>query len=205
MEEPLKSAPPAATADILRKDGYTVNFANCGVSGSTTVDQLPSTNTIFQKVIAAADTMATKQGQLIFSIMLGTNDSAESGPNGAPVSPQTYGDNMKAIISKLIALYPSCKIVINHPIWYSETTQNNAVYLAPGLARLQSYFPMIDNFDDQKQIFTGDKKAFGFFEKNYKQYYVVEHGAKGAFYLHPNLSGAYKLGEFWSAAIVAIL
>lgn len=205
IDEPSKYSPPAATARILTDKGYSVSFANCGVSGSTTVDQLPSTNTIFKSIVAAADTMAVKDGQLIFSIMLGTNDSADSGPNGSPVSAKDYGNNLHTIISQLTDRYPACKMVIHYPIWYSKTTQNNAVYLASGLERLQSYTPEINGLADGKQIFVGDTDAFAFFEKNHKPYYTVENGAKGVFYLHPNRDGAQKLAEFWSAAISATL
>lgn len=205
IDEPSKYSPPASTARILTDKGHVVNFANCGVSGSTTVDQLFETNTIFKNVIATADTMVAKDGQLIFSIMLGTNDSADSGPNGAPVSAQDYGNNLHSIISQLTGRYPDCKVVVHHPIWYSKTTQNNAVYLASGLKRLQSYAPKIDSLADGKQIFVGDRDAFAFFEKNHKSYYTIENGAKGIFYLHPNREGAQKLAEFWSAAISATL
>ena len=73
--------------------------------------------------------------------MLGTNDSAITGPNGAPASPGKYHENMKTIIDKLLALYPKCKVVLHRPVWYSPNTYNGAKYLEEGLNRLQSYYP----------------------------------------------------------------
>lgn len=143
--------------------------------------------------------------------MLGTNDSACTGPFGAPVEPVSYYTNMKTIVDELISLHPKCKIVIHQPIWYSPNTYNGAVYLAAGLKRLESYTPMlhklIDHYTQTKpnQVFLGDTAASDFFRNNYQSYFTPENGNAGTFYLHPNKEGAKILGKYWAEAILKIM
>ena len=144
LENPRHEAPPVKAALYLRRQPSvgTVRYSNQGVSGSTTFDFLPQTDLLFPKVVRVADQFKDETwATLIFSIMLGTNDSAITGPNGAPASPAKYYENMKTIIDKLLALYPECKIVLHRPVWYSPNTYNGAKYLEEGLNRLQSYYP----------------------------------------------------------------
>jgi lysophospholipase L1-like esterase len=187
--------------------GTTINQANVGVSGKTTVDFLPS-EVYFKNTIKAADEFyKDNDAQLAFSIMLGTNDSAVKGPNGSPVSAKNYNQNLITIVDSLLKRYPNCKIVIHDPIWYSINTYNGSMYLAEGLARLQSYFPQIELLVKKYQIanpnhvFTGDKAAFKYFETNYIKMLKPEQGRQGIFYLHPNEQGALRLGEFWGKAL----
>lgn len=146
-----------------------------GVSGSTTFDFLPQTDLLFPKVVRVADQFKDETwATLVFSIMLGTNDSAITGPNGAPASPAKYYENMKTIIDKLLALYPECKIVLHRPVWYSPNTYNGAKYLEEGLNRLQSYYPELQALvlDYSKhfpgQVFMGDTDGFDYFKTHYK-------------------------------------
>ena len=144
VEDRLHNAPPVKASMFLRQkpDIKSVQFSNQGVSGATTVDFLPSTNTLFPKVTAAADQFATEDwAMLLFSVMLGTNDSAIKGPNGSPVSPSQYKENMKTILDAFLEKYPGCKIVVHRPIWYSPNTHNGALYLKEGLKRLKKYYP----------------------------------------------------------------
>ena len=127
--------------------------------------------------------------------MLGTNDSAITGPNGAPASPAKYYENMKTIVDKLLALYPKCKIVLHRPVWYSPNTYNGAKYLEEGLNRLQSYYPELQALvlDYSKrfpgQVFMGDTDGFDYFKAHYKSELFPEKGNAGTFYLHPNRKG----------------
>jgi len=191
--------------------GATVNQANAGVSGRTTLDFLPGQKD-FVNAANAADTLYTdKNAQLVFSIMLGTNDSAIKGPHGAPVTPENYKHNLSIIIDTLLQRYPNSKVVINHPIWYSPNTYNGAMYLAEGLARLQTYFPKIDRLVKSYQatnpghVFMGDKAGFAYFKKNHIDTFKYEEGRQGVFYLHPNEKGALGLGELWGKAIYKAL
>lgn len=210
IKDPVHNAPPVKAAFYLSKQPEiaSVNYSNQGVSGCTTTDYLPMTGTLFPKATAAADkfkeeTLAT----LVFSIMLGTNDSAIFGPNGAPASPAKYYENMKTIIDQLLTLYPNCRVVLHRPVWYSPNTYNGAKYLEEGLSRLQSYYPELQALvlDYSKrfpgQVFMGDTDGFDYFKKNHKTDLIPEDGNAGTFYLHPNEKGATALGEFWGKAI----
>jgi hypothetical protein len=97
--------------------------------------------------------------------------------------------------------------VVNYPIWYSPNTYNGARYLQGGLSRLQRYFPEIDTLvsvyrsSAPGRVYAGSKEAFGDFKANYLQDYTPQQGHRGTFYLHPNATGAQKLGTYWAKAI----
>lgn len=208
LSDPQRKSPPAQTASWLEKQNIgTIAIRNCGVSGKTTVDFLPASNTYFPKVKAAADELTKSDGTLVFSIMLGTNDSALRGTAKSRLQPQQYFTNMKAIVDELLRLYPNCKVVLNRPIWYSPTTHNSSTYLQEGLDVLKSYFPELKKLEDHYwktvpgQVFLGDTAAFNYFENN-TELFIAENGNSGIFYLHPNPEGARRLGEFWGKAIL---
>jgi len=213
LENPTQDAPPVITSEYLRhKKGISlVSFSNQGRSGYTTFDFLPSGSTFAEVVKAAKSLHVHPAHSLIFSITLGTNDSAIKGPNGAPVSREMYRKNMEAIIDELLKCFPDSKIVLQKPIYYTPNTQNNAKYLELGLARLQSYFPVLEslakNYSKKQagKVFTGDQQGFNYFKNNYRNYMTAENGKEGVFYLHPNKKGAFKLGEFWGESIFKIL
>ena len=200
-----KESATSRTVEALEADGVSdIEFANCGVCGATTVDFLPATTTLYNNAVAAAKDLMTKhKGNLIFQISLGTNDSACSGPMGAPVLPQQYYTNLKVIIDELTATFPGCAIVLQYPIWYSPNTYNGAVYLKAGLDRLKSYIPMIDRLGleyKDKNVTLGTPAAFDFFNGKV-ELLTAEQGNAGVFYLHPNAAGAVRLGEFWAEGI----
>ena len=203
-------APPVYTTEYLKssKRFKAVRFSNQGVSGSTTVDFLPTTRRLFQRTIAAADLLSVEEGTLLFSVKLGTNDSAEKGPNGSPVSDTQYYDNIKLIIDTLLSRYPSSLIVLHKPIWYSPNTYNGAIYLKAGLNRLNSYIPLLDRLvatyaqTHPGHVFQGDTAAYDFFRINFKKYLFPEEGNAGTFFLHPNKEGAKKLAVFWGKGIL---
>lgn len=209
LANPATEAPPVIAVNYLKKQSNigNVDFANQGHSGFTTVDFLPSTNGVFKEVEQAAHNFTNKQALLIFSIKLGTNDSAIEGPRGAPVFPEVYYQNLKTIADSLLKEFPGCIIILQHPVWYSPNTYNGAKYLAEGLQRLQSYFPEIDRLVADyattypKRVFVGDTKAFDYFKKHSTTAFQSESGNAGAFYLHPNKQGAVSLGIFWGEAI----
>ena len=202
-------APPVRACEFLKQksDVGDVRFYNNGKNGFTTVDFLPSGKSFAQLVDATRQLHTENQRLLIFSISLGTNDSAMEGTNGAPVSPETYYNNLQLIVNQLFVLFPTCKIIIQQPIWYSPNTQNNSRYLLDGLSRLQSYFPQIKALVkhyskfNRGVVFRGDIKGFEYFRKNYQSVFSPEKGKKGTFYLHPNKKGAEVLGALWGEAI----
>jgi lysophospholipase L1-like esterase len=209
LKDPVNEGPTATASAYLRtkNDIGKVAFSNNGLSGFTTVDFLPSTNKAFNTVEQAANAFEDKSAELIFSIMLGTNDSASTTTNGAPVSDEQFHDNLKAIIDRLLLDFPNCKVIIQPPTWYSPTTYNGARYLQEGLTRLQSYFPQIEKLANEysathpKQVFAGNKKAFKYFKENYLTTLNPEEGRQGTFYLHPNKKGDEALGAFWADVI----
>ena len=209
LADPGTQAPPATASAWLRKQKGIgkVEFSNQGVSGFTTVDFLPATNTVFLLADKAALALNSKAATLVFFIMLGTNDSAITGPNGSPVSPEKYHDNLKIIIDHLMQHFPDSKFVIQKPIWYSPNTYNGSMYLQEGLSRLQSYFPQIDQLVSEykkanpSHVFTTDTKAFDYFSEHYSTDLIPEQGHEGTFYLHPNSKGDVVLGRFWGEAI----
>lgn len=213
LENPKQEAAPIRAYEYLEKQEKieTLKYINCGRSGATTIDFLPATETLFGNVKKAADELYADDATLVFSMMLGTNDSAEKGPKGAPVLPAQYYTNVKVIIDELHSLYPSAIFVLHHPIWYSPNTYNNSIYLQAGLNRLQSYHPVIDKLvSDYAQkspdvVFKGDTDGFDYFKNNSEAEFTHENGNAGTFFLHPNKSGAIKLGEFWGKAIYNIL
>lgn len=212
LQDPDQEAPPAKAVEWLKqqKDIGEVQFSNQGVSGFTTVDFLPA-GSAFKKVEAAANLYKASAGALlVFSIDLGTNDSAEQGPNGSPVSPENYKKNLQAIIDQLLTDYPGSRVVIHLPIWYSPNTYNASIYLQRGLDRMQQYFPQINDLvkDYGKtkpgQVFVGDKQGFGYFSKHAATDLQGEEGWQGVFYLHPNKVGAENLGKLWAKAIYRV-
>jgi lysophospholipase L1-like esterase len=214
LSTPVSFAPPIhACSYLLQLSKYSdVEFSNQGLSGKTTLDFLPSSGTYFNNVIKAADQFyKDKEGTLVFSIMLGTNDSAIKGPHGSPVSPSAYQTNLKTIADSLLTAYPECKIIFNYPVWYSPNTYNTSKYLEEGLNRLQTYFPQIDALvagyaiTKKGHVFVGDKTAFSYFRKNFQTELIPEQGQQGIFFLHPNHKGAASLGLFWGKAISRVI
>ena len=194
----------------LKREGVAriVRYSNQGVSGLTTTDFLPETGTYFEKVRAAADQFRDESwATLLFSIMLGTNDSATRGPNGAPLAPDAYAANLQRIVDRLLALYPSAKIVLHRPIWYSPNTYNRSEYLQAGLDRLTAYYPalraLVQDYEKRfpGQVFLGDTLGYTVFRDEAEALFQPEQGQAGVFRLHPNREGAVRLGELWGAAI----
>ena len=204
-------APPVFASGYLQKEASfgNIQFSNQGVSGATTSDFLPSSGKLFKNVTNAANIFYDDtRSVLVFNIMLGTNDSAIKGPRGAPAIASTYRNNLKTIIDSLLARYPKCKVIINHPIWYSPNTDNgHSSYMEEGLERLQSYFAEIDGLvNDYKElkphhVFLGDTNGFKYFKKHHETDIGEEKGPHGTFYLHPNEKGAAALGQLWGKAI----
>ena len=207
-------APPVRVSEQLTAEGYEVNFRNCGVSGSTTVDWLPERNSrIFQWMVAAADELAQKEGALVFTMMLGTNDSAIDCCTGAPVAPADYNANVRKIVDYILNRYPTSKVIVNYPLWYHPHTYNATRYLHQGLERLQTYLPEIDALCKEykkatpQRVFQGSRKTFRAFE-NRTDLFVAEDSSLGngvKFYLHPNPQGAIILAHFWAESIKQVL
>ena len=200
-----KTAPPVFTADFVGKKLSTdVHFRNCGRSGATTVDFLPSQKRDFVRVERAIEEIkALSYEPIIFSIMLGTNDSANFGPNGSPVSNEDYKSNLMTMIGRIRELCPNAIFVLQRPIWYSPNTHNASQYLVAGQKRMVAYTDvLIEIANENDDIYLGDCDAFDYFGSKHRKYMFAEDGKAGVFYLHPNEAGAKKLAQFWADAIV---
>src|SRR5690554_1474493 len=172
LEDPQTTSPPAQTmAWLAAASDLPFGFTNCGVSGRTTVNFLPAKGAEYTRVVAAADAARAKGARLLFSVMLGTNDSAIRGPLGAPVHPEQYHTNIKAIADALLERYPGAMILLHRPIWYSPNTHNNSSYLREGLERLNSYLPVLKRLEEEymvthpAQLFLGDTLAYNHFRE----------------------------------------
>ena len=209
-DRPLNS-PAAKCSGFLKECFDSIRSSNCAISGRTTLDFLPPEGKNLQKVIESADEFSKDSALMIFSIKLGTNDSAVFGPNGSPVAPELYNKNLENIICFLLDKYPQSKVITHYPIWYSPNTHNRSKYMEEGLLRLQSYFPEIDAVVDKLKdkytyrLYVGDRDAFGYFREHYMDLLAPENGRHGIFYLHPNLNGAEVLGHFWAKAICEVI
>ena len=207
----IKTAPPVQASEMVGKGwNAQVEFRNCARSGATTYDFLPEGGRDWPKVAQAMVEFKSKAeaGEpVVFSIMLGTNDSAYEGPTtGSPVSRTDYKKNLLTIIEACRKECPNAIFVLHRPIWYSPNTYNSAMYLAAGLKRLNRYIDALvalaNEFD---YVYLGDVDGYSFFEKHHERYHVPEEGNAGTFYLHPNEAGAKHLAKFWSRSIIKVL
>jgi lysophospholipase L1-like esterase len=204
-----QAAPCVAMYYLARALGADAVYAsNQGHAGHTTTDFLPGGQD-FPLLEAAVKTLQSQHpGQLVFPVMLGTNDCANSGTNGSPATAETYEKNLRATIDALLAEYPGAKFVLNHPIWFSPNTHNGADYEGSAAAdRLKSYFGVMDRLvaeyaaSHPGHVFLGDTQGYNYFSIHFQTELNGETGVNGTFYVHPNQAGAESLGKFWAAAI----
>lgn len=202
-------APPQQVKGALSAmTGRPVFVSNLGVCGATTYDWMPGKD-FYKSATNAADSYVNAGGKLVFSMMLGTNDSAYGDPDGSRVEPETYSNNLKTIINGLLTAYPDASIVVNYPIWYSPNTNNGAVYLQEGLNLVKKFHEVIDNVTAEyatagKAVYAGNKDAFAQFEDQ-TDLFVPELGGQSIFFLHPNGKGAARLGQIWAESIYEIV
>lgn len=202
----LTAPPVVATEYVAKKMKGEVKFNNCGRSGATTVDFLPALKRDFRRVEKAVAALGENDAQFVFSVMLGTNDSASTGPTGAPVSNEDYKRNILTIVERLREMCPGAIFVLQRPVWYSPNTYNGARYLVAGLNRATDYVNvLVELANENSDIYLGDCDSYDLFKLEYKKYMFAEPGNAGTFYLHPNEDGAEKLGKNWAKAIVAAI
>lgn len=199
-------APPIVCRALVEEaTSVTTNVYNGGHSGITTFGYLPGRDDFTRVVNNAKAFRKQNGGNIYIAIMLGTNDSACSGPEGSPVNPDIYGNNIRTIINELIDVVPDCKILLNYPLWYSPSTYNSSVYLQEGLDRLRSYYPVLDAIvAEYDQVYAGRRDVWEYFENNFALF-TRESGNAGYFYLHPNVNGAKRLAEIWANSLLELI
>lgn len=199
-------APPIVCRALIEEaTEVTTNVYNGGHSGITTFGYLPG-RVDFTRIVNSAKAFREQNGgNMYISIMLGTNDSACTGTEGAPVAPDVYAANIRKIINKLIEEVPACRILLNYPIWYSPSTYNGAKYLQEGLDRLRSYYPFLDAIvEEYDQVYAGNRGVWEYFENNLEPF-TRESGRAGYFYLHPNMNGAQQLAGIWAKSLLELI
>ena len=216
------TAPPALCAQWLsQQDGVdTVYYMNCGLSGRTTYNFLPHAEDVvpagdkthFGDVVAKTHQLVGEHLglPLLFSIMLGTNDSVER-PRNSHTSPDDYAKNLCAIIDSLLILWPDAQVVLNKPIWYTPdyVTKNGSVASKKSLKLLRKYekqFTKVARRCKAGQVHIGDRKAYNYFKQHWQTDINEEKDARGkSYWLHPNEQGAQRLAEFWGKAILEVI
>ena len=216
------TAPPVQCARWLSaQEGIdTVYFRNCGRSGRTTYHFLPRAEdivpagdkTYFPDVVAKTREMVGEHPTLplLFSIMLGTNDTVERTRN-KHTSPEDYARNLCTLIDTLLRLWPDAHVVLNKPIWYTPdyVTKNGSVASKKSLRLLGDYekqFATVASRCKAGQVHIGDSEAYKYFEQHWQTDINEEKDSRGRSYrLHPNEQGAGKLAEFWGKAILPVL
>lgn len=206
LSDPATQAPPIICRALVEEaTGLTTNVYNGGHCGITTWGYLPGREDFTQLVNKALEFRTQNNGRIYICIMLGTNDSACTATEGAPVSNNTYGNNMRTIINTLNSSIPGCKILLNYPLWYSSTTYNGAMYLQEGQDRLHGYYPILDTIvSEYENVYPGRRDVWEFF-KNNQNLFTNEMGNAGCFYLHPNAEGARVLGGIWANSLLEIM
>lgn len=212
----VQTCPPAQAVKWLsaQKGIGELHYSNQGYSGRTSYDFLPSKPaSLFNAVMQAADSLTSNwpESTLIFSFMLGTNDTAER-PTGGPSTPEQFKSNMLEIIEAIIAEYPDAHIVLNKIIPYSpgaHTIRDSRMHidLLPDLNK--ELRNIVKQYKDsgKAKIYIGDTKAASYFskEKNYTKEMYREEGFGGSsYYLHPTPEGSAHLGVFWAKSLYKI-
>ena len=203
-----------------REEIDTVYFRNCGRSGKTTYHFLPNAadvvpagdKTYFGDVVSKTRELVKAHPTLplVFSIMLGTNDTVERTKN-RHTEPDAYVSNLSTIIDSLLTLWPDAHVVLNKPIWYYPDyhTKGGSIASKKSLKLITTYadaFPQAVSRTKAGHVHIGDAEAYGYFEQHYKTDVFEEKDARGkSYWLHPNEQGAKKLAESWGKAILPIL
>ena len=198
----------------------TVYVANCGRSGKTTYHFLPNKadvvpagdSTYFPDVVKSTRALVKAHPglPLVFSIMLGTNDSVERKHN-SHTTPDNYVCNLCAIIDSLHTLWPDAHVVLNKPIWYTPdyVTKNGSVASKKSLKLLDTYYNCFSQVVARSKtghVHIGDSEAYGYFRQYYQTDVFEEKDARGkSYWLHLNEQGAKRLAEYWGKALLPVI
>ena len=216
------TAPPVQCGLWLsQQEGIdTVYISNGGRSGRTTYHFLPNADdvipvgdkTFFSDIVSRARQLVKAHPNLplVFSIMLGTNDSVERKHN-SHTTPDNYINNLCTIIDSLLTLWPDAHVVLNKPIWYypDYQTKGGSIASKKSLKLLDTYYDCFAKVVARcktGQVHIGDHDAYGYFKKHYKTDIFEEKDARGkSYWLHPNEQGAKQLAAYWGKVILPVI
>ncbi len=202
MKSPERDAPPVYAVAWLKEQPSIsrVLFKNCGKPGYRTDQFLPNRpNSAWDEVKQAGNLFQKEPGALLFSVMLGANDSA--GQNDTAIhSPDRFRQDMKTLVQALCEHFPTALVVIHHPTGYTK---------APGTypENFALYLPEIDSVVKEMaksypgRVHLGDVKGWDCFQKNHQSLCFKESRENVPYYVHPNERGAKVFGQFWGEAI----
>ena len=217
-----QTAPPTQCADWLSaQEGIdTVYFRNCGRSGRTTYHFLPrqedvvpeGDKTYFGDVVDKTSQLVKEHPglPLLFSIMLGTNDTVERTKN-SHTTPEAYAHNLCSIIDSLLVLFPEAHVVLNKPTWYypDYVTKGGSIASEQSIKLISDYFKEFDNVVahcKKGHVHIGDSSAYEYIKEHYRTDVFEETDSRGkSFWLHPNERGAKKLAEYWGKALLPLI
>ncbi|MBP3788965.1 MAG: SGNH/GDSL hydrolase family protein [Prevotella sp.] len=216
------TAPPVQCGLWLsQQEGIdTVYISNGGRSGRTTYHFLPNAadvipagdKTFFSDIVSRANQLVKAHPglPLVFSIMLGTNDSVERKHN-SHTTPDNYINNLCTIIDSLLTLWPDAHVVLNKPIWYypDYQTKGGSIASKKSLKLLDTYYDCFAKIVARckaGQVHIGDHEAYGYFRQHYETDIFEEKDARGkSYWLHPNEQGAQVLASYWGKAILPVI
>ena len=208
-QTPQKTNPVISCAKYLKGQGLAVHTKNMGKSGKTSHDFLPGRKGYWPATKKAAAELAEAypNGQMVFSIMLGTNDAAIR-PKKSCWNSDVFRNSMTTIIDSLQMLYPQAVFVLHQDPYFSPNVEKESGTKMDEtcLKQLRDYWTVDQQLAKERQnVFTGSDEIYAFFEQNHQEMMTPEEGLKGTFYLHPNAKGASELGKLWGKALFEIL
>lgn len=206
---PKKTNPTVSCVKYLKEQGLTVHSKNMGKSGKTSRDFLPGRKGYWGSTKKAAAELAEAypEAQMVFSIMLGTNDAAIR-PKKKCWNDDIFRKSMTTIIDSLEAIYPQAVFVLHQDPYFSPNMEKESGSKMDenSLKQVQSYWKVDQALaKERKNVFLGSDEIYAFFAQNYKEMMTPEEGLQGTFYLHPNAAGSAELGKLWGKALTKVL
>ena len=185
------TAPPAQVGNILSAwlGSRPITVYNQGISGTRAQDWQPggSNYTAFKSAVPA--------GVDAIDFTLGTNDCNNTNAVSAANFRSGAGVGLQAIVTQLLTDFPSAKIFLNYPIYFSPNINGGTGWDETSLSRLLSYQPQIDAIvaaDASGRVKAGDKLAYAYFARNYLTEMAAQSGTgtPATYYLHVNDVGS---------------
>lgn len=214
-KQPAKTNPTRSCVSYLKEQGITAHSRNAGKSGKTSRDYLPGKKKSYYGLVKkSADelTEAHPEAQLVFSIMLGTNDAAIRTKKTCWTD-EIHRKALCQIVDSLIDRYPKALFVFHQDPYFTPNIEKESGTKMDEdcLKQLQSYWKVDQDIVKQYnkkhngQFFAGSDEIYAFFEKNHQEMMTPEEGLQGTFFLHPNAAGAVELGKLWGKSLAKIL